>query len=899
MAAIFQITDGTSTIDLLNIANGYAQTGWRQAIAQYKGGGTWQSSSLSDGRRLVNRNFENIRQEISLTIQGQDQDAFARAYQDLARLLEKAADYWATDWQNDPVWLVSKADCETNTRYAYVHFGTIPELANVYPDQSTRKLFIEGKATMEGLALVLEHGHWQADEPGTDTCVQTSGLQVGIDTQTEFSVSVSQSTDDGGYFLGGVSFSLTGANLYLGYAVATDSWFSFLRFQNVNVPQGATIRNAYITFECSINTGNGRVIIQGEDADNPATFSDYSNVVGRTRTTATVEWPQADFNGVGLGTWVAGTTYDTPDLSRIVQEIVDRAGWVANNSMVFFFDDVGGAAAAYNAFASWDDPARAAPELNIVYDATETQLGRSATCNDEVYVANQHKTAQLTDAYHYDQSGGVWSANLMGAALPFALLPNPVANQDSLFLGIDTDLPDSGPFCSAVFDIAAAAVFGGNAVIDWYYWNGAWQVLTIEDKTADATGLSFNQTGVGSVHWAQPSDWAIGNLNTIFGGGAPNVNGYWVRAQANIAAPPGDSITTPTQQNRHIYTISWSGVDIAAAQIGGDIPAIARVHLHNVSDGNAYGGAGPSLWAQRVIMALRSYDRGANFRPYINLAGEQNPPGVTTGAGGVETSFTTDTTTAAGRRVTYNPVASLALSIRCGINFSGAVAKEYEGRYRMFLRARQQGGDLTTNYISVQIRIEVMADTLYTSNILRFSYANDWQPLDFGEIDFPPTGSIAADEAFDYGISINVYASASTNVPDLYVYDLVLMPCDEYIVDTVDPTSTTSGGTALRLGKLYESEAERYLTIDGTKLPKQPIRSILHREDNDGIKGAWLPIGDRPILQANKRQKLWFMTFRATPSGGTPTNEKRSEPWVAHSVQLWSIERYFAMRGNR
>ncbi len=108
------------------------------------------------------------------------------------------------------------------------------------------------------------------------------------------------------------------------------------RFQNITIPQGATIGSAKITWTSSRNS-SGTVVgsIQAEDADNPATFtaggaggvSDFNTRLANL-TTASVSYSQ--------GAVSADTTYDTPDIKDIVQEIVDRGSWASGNSMVFF-----------------------------------------------------------------------------------------------------------------------------------------------------------------------------------------------------------------------------------------------------------------------------------------------------------------------------------------------------------------------------------------------------------------------------------------------------------------------------------------------------------------------------------------------------------------------------------
>ncbi|MGD9215379.1 MAG: hypothetical protein PVJ84_11215, partial [Desulfobacteraceae bacterium] len=102
-----------------------------------------------------------------------------------------------------------------------------------------------------------------------------------------------------------------------------------LRFQDVNVDQGAVITSAYIEFVAvDSDSKTTNLTIQGEANDNAAPFTSASPVTSRTGTTSTVAWNS-------IPAWTRGDTYNSPDISSIVQEIVDRDGWSNGNAMVF------------------------------------------------------------------------------------------------------------------------------------------------------------------------------------------------------------------------------------------------------------------------------------------------------------------------------------------------------------------------------------------------------------------------------------------------------------------------------------------------------------------------------------------------------------------------------------
>jgi hypothetical protein len=69
--------------------------------------------------------------------------------------------------------------------------------------------------------------------------------------------------------------------------------------------------------------------IEGEDADNPATFSTYADFIARVRTTANVSW-------INSAASYPPDYYTSPDISSIIQEIVNRGGWASGNHIAIF-----------------------------------------------------------------------------------------------------------------------------------------------------------------------------------------------------------------------------------------------------------------------------------------------------------------------------------------------------------------------------------------------------------------------------------------------------------------------------------------------------------------------------------------------------------------------------------
>lgn len=169
-----------------------------------------------------------------------------------------------------------------------------------------------------------------------------------------FTASVNASSDDAQESSG--TMNLTATTLNANFT----THISGMRFLNVTIPQGATITAATLDiYLTSTSYDDPDVNIRGEDADNPGTFtSTTNNISNRAMTTATVNWIAST-----LGTG----TKTSPDISSIVQEIVDRSGWASGNAMVIFIN--GNNSASLLRWSSADG-ANPTPTLTVTYSTS-------------------------------------------------------------------------------------------------------------------------------------------------------------------------------------------------------------------------------------------------------------------------------------------------------------------------------------------------------------------------------------------------------------------------------------------------------------------------------------------------------------------------------------------------
>lgn len=492
-------------------------------------------------------------------------------------------------------------------------------------------------------------------------------------------------------------------------------------------------------------------------------------------------------------------------------------------------------------------------------DSTGT---RDPTTADEVYIANKRNEANLSDLYAFDASVPVFSANLMGAPLPFTFMFAVPAVGDIVYFGIDTTLANSGPFASLVFDILNAVT--NITTIVWEYWNGAWVALTVQDNTnADGamTGVAFDTTGVKSVHWEQPSDWVTVAVNAI--------TGYWVRAR--VTATPG-AATPPAQQNRDIYSIVWPYVEIQETQVGGDAPLLSRLRIRNQSDNDAVA-ANPLLYSNQVFVGLRSLSRGSSFTAYLNAADEQNPAGITVTALSAA-AFINDVTSPTGRAVQYLNVPAVDTILRWTI--SNVLSPEYYGVFHAFLRARQTGGGGGNLAFQLTWRF---GSGINRNAIVTFTGGTAPSIVDMGRVDL--TASPQEDTIDQLLFELNAYGDG---VVDTIVFDLVLLPVDEWAGEFFGDE---------RLGARGDVGNGLYLRVDSL-YPKRAILATTRRQSTDNITFFYASISaTETVLQANASQRLWFLQ-----SWGLSAN-LRAKPEIADSLQVVATQRYISMRGNR
>ncbi|MCH8194436.1 MAG: hypothetical protein IIA65_10535, partial [Planctomycetes bacterium] len=171
---------------------------------------------------------------------------------------------------------------------------------------------------------------------------------------------------------GGVMASLDSSDLELGYEgnmAPANLQTIGCRWVGIAVPKGATITEAWVQFSAD-DVNNDRhipdvsVIIEGELSANPATFSSTaSDISTRSTTTASVVWDIPQWMTVHA----QGPEERTPDLSSILQEIVNQPGWAGDAIVLLFRDNPAKPSQGTREAESFNGDASEAPLLHISY----------------------------------------------------------------------------------------------------------------------------------------------------------------------------------------------------------------------------------------------------------------------------------------------------------------------------------------------------------------------------------------------------------------------------------------------------------------------------------------------------------------------------------------------------
>ena len=172
----------------------------------------------------------------------------------------------------------------------------------------------------------------------------TLNLQVGASLDDATERDDGSAFDSTGNFLRAQSNSSGGTRANFG-----------ARFPIIAIPPGATINSASMQLFLLFDVDNPHLNIYSEDLDDAPDFSDPADVTSRATDSVTISWDEDD----------AGTGFQTsPLITTIIQQLVDRPGWVKDNAVVMLVNGKTTPDASCTS-RSWDSVTSEAPKLDI------------------------------------------------------------------------------------------------------------------------------------------------------------------------------------------------------------------------------------------------------------------------------------------------------------------------------------------------------------------------------------------------------------------------------------------------------------------------------------------------------------------------------------------------------
>lgn len=342
-----------------------------------------------------------------------------------------------------------------------------------------------------------------------------------LSAQKQVMVQVSTSTDDVEEALTSGALDITSSDLELGAenTDGTNPQLIGMRFAGIAIPKNALILSAKIVFtvdEADKNADPSMIAIKAQDADNPGTFNGTMmfNVSSRPTLAQTVNWM------LPAGGWIvpdaAGPDQTTPDLTPLVQALVNRDGWATGNAMVFTMAGTGTRTAE-----AFDGEAESAPKLIIDYIETASVTAQVSAGEDDIEekVNTGAMDPGSSDLELGSEDGDGSTPQLVGirfrdlnipqgavitnATIQFGVDENKSTADASYSIKIQSDA-NPAAFANTAFDISSRTTF--DELVAWNVSGGTWVTAGEagpNQRTPDLSGLVqlvVNQ-----------NDWAPGN----------------------------------------------------------------------------------------------------------------------------------------------------------------------------------------------------------------------------------------------------------------------------------------------------------------------------------------------------------------------------------------------------
>ncbi len=204
-------------------------------------------------------------------------------------------------------------------------------------------------------------------------------IEAGTAGNTTLNYQVSAGGDD--TYIDYVTFNGTGGIISTGNSGHVDNVRnSSIRFLGVSIPQGSLVLHAYLkltAYESNSETVASK--IYANDENNAVAPTSYAEFAALGLTATSISWVSS--------VWTQNVEYTSPDIATVIQEIIDRSGWVSGNALQILWKDNGSdvnvnppyhikSAHSYNGSPSY------APKLSVTFQVSGTHGLLSSTHTD-------------------------------------------------------------------------------------------------------------------------------------------------------------------------------------------------------------------------------------------------------------------------------------------------------------------------------------------------------------------------------------------------------------------------------------------------------------------------------------------------------------------------------------
>lgn len=499
------------------------------------------------------------------------------------------------------------------------------------------------------------------------------------------------------------------------------------------------------------------------------------------------------------------------------------------------------------------------------------------TGSTEAFISNDPYSHNITHVKHYDASLATFTDLDQYGSYPMDLFPVSIATGDYVAFAIEPQSGYSSPqLWSLILDLSSGiqttTIYGGgyttvweitsdNSGVDWE------EVAIISDKTRLGGGappltnpgrntVTFNYESLtdsnGSEGW--------NNQMALDG-----VTAVWLRCRFSYN---GTTLSSP-QINSWPSIINTPFVEIPAPGNTFVEPAM-NVIIENVSDEQA--ASYRYSYTNRVVMGSRVVSRGAYFQSHL-MASDRNPiRGVQVQVPMGYSYFSDNPGIASGRYVYVIGTLVTSWQHLLTFYFNQEVANHYTGLFKVFLWANRNW--------NWKVLAVPEGGTASFSTSVTYSNAqtnNDWA-IDLGYISLPPFDSGGRNSPF----SLQVWGQSVYALDNSYIYGLILIPADEFFIDTHDPSHT---------GLIGGSDPTYLAQIGNLVNPLQYKSYLVNKYRNVTVANlSVIQGGYQNGISSNKDSRLWFFPMRwATSGGATPGWDPYG---LYHKISIELNERY-------